>query len=108
MHDFYFLGVSHNFLFKPIQERWGSLFLLFGGGLGYDSAGKRLYRGDSRVPLMGDQHFAGFCHAGAGMLFNIGRGTALRVEYRLYHISEPFDKADYGLNTHSVLLGISF
>ena len=28
LHDFYFLGVSHNFLFKPIQERWGSLFLL--------------------------------------------------------------------------------
>ncbi len=108
MHDFYFLGVSHNILFKPIQERWGSLFLLAGGGLGYDNAGKRLTRGDSDAPLMGDQHFAGFFHGGAGMLFNIGRGTALRVEYRFYHISEPFDTTDRGLNTHNVLFGISF
>ncbi len=56
---------------------------------------------------LGDQHFAGVCHAGVGMLFNIGRRTALRVEYRLYHISEPFDRADYGLNTHSVLFGFA-
>jgi hypothetical protein len=108
MHDFYFLGASHNILFKPIQEKWGSLFLLGGAGLGYDSAGKRLNRGDSHTPLMGDQHFAGFLQTGAGMLFNIGRETALRVEYRFYHISEPFDTADWGLNTHSVLFGISF
>jgi opacity protein-like surface antigen len=108
MHDFYFLGVSHNILFKPIEERWGALFLLVGGGLGYDNAGKRLKRGDSDAPLMGDQHFAGVCHGGAGMLFNIGGGTALRVEYRFYHISEPFDTSDRGLNTHNVLLGISF
>lgn len=108
MHDFYFLGVSHNILFKPIQEKWGSLFLLVGGGLGYDSAGKRLSRGDSEDPIMGDQHFAGFCHGGAGVLFNISRGTELRVEYRFYHISEPFDTSDRGLNTHTVLFGISF
>jgi len=108
MHDLYFLGVSHNILFKPIQERWGSLFLLGGAGLGYDNAGKRLNGGDSDAPLMGDQHFAGFFNTGAGMLFNIGRGTALRVEYRFYHISEPFDTTDWGLNTHTVLFGISF
>jgi len=108
MPDLYFLGVSNNILFKPIQKRWGSLFLLVGGGLGYDSAGKRLYRGDSDPPLMGDQHFAGFGQGGAGMFFNIGRGTALRVEYRFYHISEPFDTRDRGLNTHTVLFGISF
>ena len=107
-HDFYFLGVSHNIVFKPIQERWGSLFLLIGGGLGYDNAGERLHRGGSEAPLMGDQHFAGFCHGGVGMLFNISRGTALRVEYRFSHISEPFDTSDRGLNTHNVLLGISF
>lgn len=108
MHDVYFLGLSQNTVFKPIQERWGSLFLLIGGGLGYDSAGKRLYRGGSEAPLLGDQHFAGFVNAGAGMLFNIGRKTTLRVEYRLCHISEPFDTSDRGLNTHHVLLGISF
>jgi hypothetical protein len=107
MHDVYFLGLSQNTVFKPIQERWGSLFLLVGAGLGYDNAGKRLNRGDSDSPLMGDQHFAGFSQTGAGMLFNIGRGTALRVEYRFYHISEPFDTTDRGLNTHTVLFGIS-
>jgi hypothetical protein len=105
MHDLYFLGVNSNILFKPIQERWGSLFLLAGGGLGYDSAGKRLKRYHSY--LIGDQHLGGILQTGAGMFFNIGRGTALRVEYRLYHISEPF-KTDRGLNTHIVLLGISF
>ena len=83
-------------------------FLLAGAGLGYDSAGNRLNGGDSHAPLMGDQHFAGFFHTGAGMLFNMGRGTALRVEYRFYHISEPFDTSDRGLNTHNVLVGISF
>jgi len=108
MHDLYFLGLSHNIVFRPIQEKWGSLFLLIGGGLGYDSAGKRLYRGGSEAPLIGDQHFAGFGHGGAGMLFNIGRGMALRVEYRFCHISEPFDTSDRGLNTHNVLFGISF
>ncbi len=108
MHDVYFLGLSQNTVFKPIQERWGSLFLLIGGGLGYDSAGERLHRGVGEAPLLGDQHFAGFVNAGAGMLFNMGRGTTLRVEYRLCHLSEPFDTGDRGLNTHRVLLGISF
>ena len=108
MPDLIFLGLSHNILFKPIQEPWGSLFLLVGSGLGYDNAGKRLHRGDSEAPLIGDQHFAGFFHGGPGILFNIGRGTALRVEYRFCHISEPFDTSDRGLNTHNILFGISF
>jgi hypothetical protein len=108
IHDVYFLGVSHNIVFKPVQERWGSLFLLIGAGIGYDSTGKKLQRGNSEAPLLGDQHFAGVVNVGAGVLFNIGRKTALRVEYRLYHISEPFDTSDRGLNTHTVLFGISF
>jgi hypothetical protein len=107
MPDVYFLGLSTNFVFKPIQERWGSLFLLIGGGLGYDSAGKKLYRG-SNPPLLGDQHFAGFGTGGLGVLFNIGQGMAVRVEYRFYHISEPFDASDRGLNTHNVLFGFAF
>jgi len=104
-HDLYFLGVNSNILFKPVQRRWGSLFLLAGGGLGYDSAGERLKR-DQKF-LVGDQHLGGILQGGAGMSFNIGKGTALRVEYRFYHVSEPF-KRDDGLNTHNVLLGISF
>ncbi len=107
MPNVYFLGLSTNTVFKPIQEKWGSIFLLAGGGLGYDSAGERLHRG-SNPPLLGDQHFAGFGQGGLGVLFNVGRGKALRVEYRFYHLSEPFDTSDRGLNTHNVLLGISF
>jgi len=108
MHTFYFLGLSNNVVFKPIQGKWGSLFLLVGGGLGYDSAGKKLFPGGSGTPLIGDQHFAGIGYGGAGMLFDIDRGMALRVEYRFCHISEPFDTRDRGLNTHNVLFGISF
>ena len=107
MPNVYFLGLGTNFVFKPIQERWGSIFLLIGGALGYDSAGKKLYRG-SDPPLLGDQHFSGVGYGGAGMLFNISRKTALRVEYRFCHISEPFDTSDRGMNTHNVLFGISF
>lgn len=80
------------------------MFLLGVGGLGYDSAGKRL-KHDHKF-LIGDQHFGRILQVGAGMFFNIGQGAALRVEDRLYHISEPF-KSDKGLNTHNVLLGIS-
>jgi hypothetical protein len=104
-HDLYFFGLNSNILFKPIQERWGSLFLLGGAGLGYDSAGKRLKRDHSY--FIGDQHLGGILQTGTGVYFNIGRGMALRMEYRLYHISEPF-RADRGLNTHTALLGISF
>ena len=105
VHDLYFLGVDANILFKPIQRNWGSLFLLAGGGLGYDSAGKRLKRDSSY--LVGDQHFGGILQGGAGLYYNLGKGLALRVEYRFYHISEPF-RRDTGLNTHNALLGISF
>ncbi len=107
MPNVYFLGLSTNLVFKPIQEKWGSIFLLIGGGLGYDSAGEKLHRG-SDSPLLGDQHFAGFGQGGLGVLFNISRKTALRVEYRFYHLSEPFDTSDRGLNTHNILLGLTF
>jgi opacity protein-like surface antigen len=99
-HDLHFLGVDVNILFKPIQRRWGSLFLLGGAGLGYDSAGKR-------VEQIGDSHCGGILQGGAGIYYNLGKGMLLRAEYRFYHISEPF-RNDTGLNTHTALLGISF
>ncbi len=99
-NDFYFLGVDLNILFKPIQWKWGSLFLLGGIGMGYDSAGKR-------VKQIGDSHCGGILQAGAGLYYNLGKGMALRVEYRFYHVSEPF-RSDTGLNSHTALLGISF
>ena len=100
-HDLYFLGVDANILFKPIQRNWGSLFLLAGGGLGYDSAGK------NRVREIGDSHCGAILQTGAGIYYNLGKGWALRGEYRYYHTSDPFRK-DIGLNTHNFLLGISF
>jgi len=107
MPNVYFLGLGTNLVFRPIQERWGSLFLVIGGDLGYDSAGKKLYRAPN-PPLLGDQHFSGVGYGGAGILFNISGKTALRVEYRYCHISEPFNTSDRGLNTHNVLFGIAF
>jgi hypothetical protein len=99
-NDLYFLGFDVNALFKPIQGTWGSLFLLAGAGIGYDSAGKR-------VEQIGDTHVGGILQAGAGFYYNLGERWALRLEYRLYHISEPF-RADAGLNSHAALLGLSF
>ncbi len=98
--DLYFLGANANFVFKPLQWTWGSLFLLGGGGLGYDSAGKHVHE-------IGDSHFGGILQAGAGIYYNLGKGLALRGEYRFYHISEPF-RNDDGLNSHIFLFGISF
>ncbi len=99
-HDLYFLGANANLVFKPIQGKWGALFFLGGAGVGYDSAGKR-------VEQIGDQHLGGILQAGAGVFYNLGKRLALRVEYRLCHISEPL-KSDRGLNSHNVLLGISY
>jgi hypothetical protein len=98
--DFYFLGVNANILLQPIQRKWGSLFILAGGGLGYDSAGKK-------VSEIGDSHCGGILQTGAGIYYNLGKGLAFRAEYRFYHISDPF-RHDRGLNTHNALLGISF
>lgn len=98
--DLYFAGVNANLLFKPIEKSWGSLFLLGGGGLGYDNAGKH------RVSQIGDSHCGGILQVGAGAFINLGKQWALRGEYRLYHISDPFRK-DRGLNTHIFLLGFS-
>jgi opacity protein-like surface antigen len=99
--DLYFLGANANILFKPIRRNWGSLFLLAGGGLGYDNANK------SRVSEIGASHCGGILQAGAGIYYNLGKRWALREEYRFYHISDPFRK-DLGLNTHIFLLGIYF
>jgi opacity protein-like surface antigen len=99
--NLYFLGVNGNIVFKPIQWDWGSLFILGGGGLGYDNAGK------NGVKEIGDSHCGGVYQAGAGINYNLPKGLTLRLEYRFYHISDPF-RNDKGLNTHTALLGISF
>jgi hypothetical protein len=103
--DLYFIGANANFLFKPIQWNKGALFLLVGGGLGYDNNGDRAKHG--RVKQIGDSHFAGIAQAGTGIFYKIGNRWELRGEYRFNHISEPF-RRDRGLNSHDFILGVSF
>jgi opacity protein-like surface antigen len=98
--NLYFVGVNQNWVFKPLHWNRGSLFLLFGGGLGYDNSG-----GDIRE--IGDSHFAGVAHAGLGIFYNMTKKWALRLEYRFSHISEP-TRSDNGINSHDFLLGVSF
>ncbi len=98
--NLYFIGVNQNWLFKPIHWDQGSLFVLFGGGLGYDNSG-------GKVQEIGDSHFAGVAHAGVGILYNVAKKWALRLEYRLSHVSEP-TRSDNGINSHDFLIGVSF
>jgi opacity protein-like surface antigen len=98
--NIYLLGVNGNFLFKPVQ--WGKItpFLIAGGGLAYNN-------NNGNVWEMGDSHTAGILQGGGGILYYMGKGLWLRGEYRYHHISDPFER-DYGLNTHSFILGVTF
>jgi hypothetical protein len=98
--NLYLLGVNGSFLFKPVQ--WGKItpFLIAGGGLAYNN-------NNGFVWEMGDSHTAGIVQGGGGILYDMGKGLWLRGEYRFYHISDPFER-DYGLNTHSFVLGVTF
>ena len=98
--NLYFIGLNQNWLFKPIHWNWGSLFLLLGGGLGYDNSGGHVHE-------IGDSHFAGIAHGGIGILYNVTKKWALRFEYRFSHISEPTE-SDNGINSHDFLLGVVF
>lgn len=74
--------------------------MLAGGGIGYDSA-------RNRVSEIGHSGSGGILQTGAGIYYNLGKGLALRAEYRFYHISDPF-RHDRGLNSHNAFLGVSF
>ena len=99
--NLYVLGVNTNILFKAHRWEGGEVFLLGGAGLGYDN------NGSGKVPKMGDSHVAGVLQCGSGILYRVGQQLWLRGEYRFYHISDPFHK-DGGINTHNVLMGVSF
>lgn len=98
--DLVLLGLNANILFKPIEDKWGFLFLLGGAGLGYDNSG-------GKVREIGDSHLGGVLQTGAGICIALGKGWLLRGEYRFHHGSEPF-RNDSGLNMHDFILGISF
>ena len=98
--DLYLLGTHANILFKPIRWGKGTFFLIGGGGFAYNN-------NNGKVKEIGDSHIAGIIHGGAGIDFIVGKGWALRGEYRLIHISDPL-KGDLGINTHNFILGVSF
>lgn len=98
--DLYLLGTGVNLLFEPIQLSRVSLFALGGGGLGYTNS-------NGKIKEIADFHLAGIAQAGAGIVYNFEKRWALRAEYRFLHISVPF-KRDIGINTHNLLLGVSF
>jgi len=101
--DLYLLGLNTNLLFKPIQWNKGSLFLFGGAGLAYNNNSDR----EIRVTKIGDSHVAGLLQIGSGIHYYMGKGWLLRGEYRFKHISDPFQRDD-GINTHSLVLGLSF
>lgn len=96
--DIYLLGVNANILFKPFQLKNGSLFLIGGTGIGYTNC-------NGRISKLGDSHAGGLLQLGAGLY--LGKGLLIRGEYRYLHISDPF-RSDPGLNSHNILLGLSF
>jgi hypothetical protein len=98
--NLYLLGVNGNLLFKPVQ--WGKVtpFLIAGAGLAYNN-------NDGNVWVLGDSQTAGILQGGGGILYDTGKGFWLRGEYRFHHISDPFQR-DYGLNTNSFILGVTF
>jgi hypothetical protein len=101
--DLYLLGTNTNIIFKPIQWNEGSLFLIGGMGLAYNNNSDD----NRRVRDIGDSHIAGILQVGSGIQYRIGRKWWLRGEYRFHHISDPFEQ-DSGINTHNLIIGLSF
>jgi len=60
-----------------------------------------------RVRDIGDSHIAGILQIGSVIQYRIGRKWWLRGEYRFHHISDPFEQ-DSGINTHNLIIGLSF
>ena len=101
--NLYVLGLNVNILFKPIRWDRNALFLLAGAGLGYNNSTERYHK----TWDIGNTHVAGTIQGGLGIEYFIGRGCWLRGEYRFNHISDPF-KLDPGINSHNLMLGVSF
>jgi len=101
--DLYLLGANTNIIFKPIQWNGAFLFLIGGMGLAYNNNSDE----HRRVRDIGDSHVAGILQIGSGIQYRIGRKWWLRGEYRFHHISDPF-QGDSGINTHNLIIGLSF
>jgi hypothetical protein len=101
--DLYLLGANTNIIFKPIQWNEASLFLIGGMGLAYNNNSDE----HRRVRDIGDSHIAGILQVGSGIQYYLGKGLGFRGEYRFHHISDPFEQ-DSGINTHNLIIGLSF
>ncbi len=98
--NLYVLGTNVNILFKPLEGKGWKWFLVGGVGAGYNNS-------NGRIRYIGKSHVAGILHIGTGMDVNMGKGYFLRGEYRLEHLSDPFNH-DEGINTHCFMLGVSY
>lgn len=103
LKDLYVLGLDANILYKPIQWKTGSIFILGGVGLGYNNNNNH----DKKTWDIGDTHVNGILQVGTGITYYIGKGVWLRGEYRFHHISDPFIN-DPGINSHDFMLGVAF
>ncbi len=98
--NLYVLGANANIRFKPLEGKGWKWFLVGGVGAGYNNS-------NGGVRYIGKSHVAGVLHIGTGMDVSIGKGYSLRGEYRLEHLSDPFNH-DEGINTHCFMLGVSY
>lgn len=98
--NLYLLGANANLLFKPIQWKDGSLFIIGGAGLGYNNS-------NGKVHVIERSHLTGIIQAGPGIYIKIKKGLWFRGEYRYQHISDPLHN-DQGFNTHLFMMGLSF
>lgn len=98
--NLYVLGTNANILFNPIEGKGWKWYWIGGVGVGYNNS-------NGRVSYIGKSHVTGILHIGTGMDISLGKGYFLRGEYRLEHISDPFNH-DEGINTHCFLIGVSY
>jgi len=98
--NLYLLGANINILFSPIRGKEWKWFLIGGVGAGYNNS-------NGVIRYIGKSHLAGVLHAGTGMDVSLGKGYFLRGEYRLEHISDPFNH-DEGINTHCFMIGVLY
>ncbi len=98
--NLYVLGVNTNILFRPLEGKGWKWFLIGGVGAGYNNS-------NGGIRYIGKSHVAGILHIGTGMNVSLRKRYLLRGEYRLEHISDPFNH-DEGINTHCFLIGISY
>jgi hypothetical protein len=94
------LGLLGLFSYEFDPFPWGSFFLTAGGGI--------LHLDEDKTPGLTDSTIMGLAQAGFGIKLPLGKKSDILLEYRIQHVSDPAESNDAGLNTHCMVLGISF